>query len=87
MYAYDIMKYLADEGFSAESGDESSAVSVASFHPPTDKNEFLFKCTELVKLIESGLELFRTVDNRFAIYRKIGPTHTYIHSTEILTFY
>jgi hypothetical protein len=67
MYANDIMKYLADEGFSAESGDESSAVSVASFHPPTDKNEFLFKCTELVKLIESGLELFRTVDNRFEI--------------------
>ena len=57
--------YSADDAVSAESGDESSAVSVASYRHPTDKNEFLFKCTELVKLIESGLDLFKTVNNRF----------------------
>ena len=56
--------YSVDDALSAENEEESSAVSVPSYHHPTDKNEFLFKCTELVKLIESGLELFRTVDNR-----------------------
>lgn len=64
---------MAGSSNSSQLNDDSSVISQsvekhsASLTSGKEKNKFLVKCTELVGLIEAGMDMFRTVDNRFPL--------------------